>query len=254
MTNKHISEEQLMGYVYRTLSDAERESFDKHLSDCPTCRARLAAHELRQRQISDSLETALNRVSPSQKMNFAEIAPRLQRQRAQPQLWRHFSLAAPLAMAIGGVLLAFFGLWQNLEIFFAPHSHSFMGTLPTLSCFCFMFVSMDQFDRAFAMRSRFIIMALLSFMLWLGTLVIGLLNLLVIRDLVLAVCTAAGIGIAATGVAAILAVFVSAVIYIIVIIGGAEYHYKRIGHPSSWKLFSWTIVMQLFIMVLPYFF
>ncbi len=253
-TNKHISEEKLMGYIYRTLSDAERESFDKHLSDCPTCWARLADHELRHRQISGSLETAINEVSPSRKMNFAAIAPRLQRRRAQPQFWRRFSLAAPLAMAVGGLVLAFFGLWQNLGAFFVPQPPSPLGTLPTLACFCFVFVSMDQFDRAFAMRSRFIIMAMLAFMLWLGTLVIGLLNILVIRDLVLTACVSAGYKPAETGVAAILAVLVSAVIYIIVIIGGAEYHYKRIGHPSSWKLFSWTIVMQLFIMVLPYFF
>ncbi|RLD09018.1 MAG: hypothetical protein DRI56_04840 [Chloroflexota bacterium] len=253
MTTRHISEENLMRYICRTLSDAERESFDKHLSECPICRGRLNVHELRQRQIGDSLESAINEVSPSQKMNFAAIAPRLQQRSTQPQIWRRLSLATPIAMAVGGLVLAFFGLWQNLDIVLVPQLHSFQGPLSTLSCFCFIFVSMGQFDQAFTARPRFIIMALLTSLLWAGTLVIGLLNILVIRDLVLMVYLSAGHNTAEMSVAAILAVLISALIYIAVVIGGAEYHYKHIGCPSSWKLFSWTIMGQLFIMVLPYF-
>ena len=202
MTNKHISEENLMGYIYRTLSDAERESFDEHLSDCPTCQTRLVVHELRQRQINDSLETALNGVSPSRKMNFAAIAPQLQRSRIQI-FWPRISTAVPIPIAIIGLLFSLYGLWQVFGSLSLSTVTRQPGALPTLACFCLMFVSMIQFDRSYSIRPRFIITVLLAFILWLGTAVIGLLNILVIRDLVLMACITAGSSNAETSVAAV---------------------------------------------------
>jgi WD40 repeat protein len=39
--NAHLSEDQLIGYVYRTLADAQRETMDLHLGTRSECRARL---------------------------------------------------------------------------------------------------------------------------------------------------------------------------------------------------------------------
>jgi hypothetical protein len=55
------------------------------------------------------------------------------------------------------------------------------------------------------------------------------------------------------GTTAILTTLLAGVIYIVLVIGGAEYHYKRIGHPNSWKVFTWTIIIQLFVLLLPFF-
>jgi hypothetical protein len=44
-----------------------------------------------------------------------------------------------------------------------------------------------------------------------------------------------------------------AVAWIGVAIGGAEYHYKRVGQPSSWKLFSRTLAVEISILVLALF-
>ena len=251
MTNHHINDDNLIGYVYRTLSDAEREVIDAHLIDCQICRARLDEHEARHRQIDYEVRATINAAAPSRKMNFAAIAPRLQRSRIQI-FWPRIYAAVPVPIAIIGLIFSLYGLWQifsSLSISTMPHQP---GALPTLACFCLMFVSMDQFDRAYSIRPRFIITVLLTFILWLGTAIIGLLNILVIRDLVLMAGIAAGSSQAGAGAATILAMIVSAVIYIAAVIGGAEFHYKRIGQPSSWKLFTWTIVIQLFIMILPY--
>jgi hypothetical protein len=78
-------------------------------------------------------------------------------------------------------------------------------------------------------------------------------NILVITDLVIVGYLAIGGSPEGASVVAILAVLLAAIVFIGIIIGGAEYHYKNIGQPNSWKLFSWTIFIQLFIMVLPYF-
>ena len=51
---------------------------------------------------------------------------------------------------------------------------------------------------------------------------------------------------------AIIAVLIGAMLYIGVIIGGGEYHYRNIGQPGSWKLFSITLLGQLFLLIIPY--
>ena len=38
-------------------------------------------------------------------------------------------------------------------------------------------------------------------------------------------------------------------IWIAVFIGGAEYHAKHLGQRSSWKLFGWTIAVEVLILV-----
>lgn len=251
MTNHHIGDENLIGYVYRTLNDAEREIIDDHLIDCQICRARLDEYEARQRQVDYELRAAINAAAPSRKMNFAAISPRLQRNRIQI-IWPRISAAVPVPIAIIGLLFSLYGFWQifsSLSLSTMPRQP---GALSTLACFCLMFVSMDQFDRSYSIRPRFIITVLLTFILWLGTAVIGLLNIIVVRDLVLMTCIASGASPAGAGATTILAMIVSAVLYIGAVIGGAEFHYRRIGQPSSWKLFSWTIVIQLLIMILPY--
>jgi hypothetical protein len=57
---------------------------------------------------------------------------------------------------------------------------------------------------------------------------------------------------AEAGPVAILAVMGAVLLYIGVVIGGADYHYRNIGQPGSWKLFSITLLGQLFILILPY--
>ena len=122
-----------------------------------------------------------------------------------------------------------------------------------MACFFLMFVSIDQFDRSYSIRPRFILAVILAVILWLGTLIIGILNLFVIIDLVVAGFLALGGSRASATFVAILTVFLFTLVYIGVVIGGAEYHYKNIGQPRSWKLFIWTLTIQLFIMVLPFF-
>jgi hypothetical protein len=81
---------------------------------------------------------------------------------------------------------------------------------------------------------------------------LGLLNLIVIRDLaILTVVALGGSSKDATPIA-IIAVMIGVMFYIGIIIGGGEYHYRNLGQPSSWKLFSIVLLGQLFLLVLPY--
>ena len=78
---QHPSENQLINYILHTLTDAEREALDHHLTGCADCRTRLDDQETFQRRIFNGLSTDLRRVWPSTQMNFAAIAPRVQRKR-----------------------------------------------------------------------------------------------------------------------------------------------------------------------------
>ena len=112
MTTKHLTSDEVYGYIYHTLDDAQREIMDAHLLDCQICRAKLSEGELRQRQISNGLQAALKSVSPSAQMRFADLAPHLQSPRGRLGIWPRLSAAAPASFALVGLFLAAFGLWQ----------------------------------------------------------------------------------------------------------------------------------------------
>ena len=49
------------------------------------------------------------------------------------------------------------------------------------------------------------------------------------------------------------AMWVLAIVWLGLVIGGGEYHYKKWGQPESWRLFGRTIAAELSILVLAHF-
>ena len=94
--------------------------------------------------------------------------------------------------------------------------------------------------------------------LWLVTVILATWNFLVIRDMILR--TYARLfpvdSLQNQGVFTLLhtiLVILLAVAWIAVVIAGAEYHYKRVGQPASWKIFSRTLAIELSILLLGLF-
>ncbi len=106
---RHLSQEELIAYVHRQLSDAERESFDQHLDACLECRRRLVEHADFQRRVSEGLTTQLAGVSPS--TGWTEVAPRVTQPRQGRTFWSRrtiYSLltaAYALVLVVGGYFL-----------------------------------------------------------------------------------------------------------------------------------------------------
>jgi hypothetical protein len=48
-------------------------------------------------------------------------------------------------------------------------------------------------------------------------------------------------------------IFFFALLLLIFLIWSTEYHLKRVGKPESWRLFGWTIAVELSIILLNYF-
>lgn len=252
MKDKHLTPDGLMGYIYGTLDDGQREIMAAHLTECPTCRANLTAQELWKRQISNELGATLKFVVPSPQMNFSTLMPRLQNRQVKKYIWLDRVIIVPTTLALTGLVFALFGLWSaiSMQAFVAPAQS--LGAFPPLACFFLTLASVEQFGHSVLIRPRAVITWALAISLWLGSAFIGLLDLIVIRDLaIMAVISMDGQN-ATAGPIAILAVLLGAMLYIGFIIGGAEYHYKNIGLPGSWKLFSITLLGQLFILILPY--
>jgi len=101
---------------------------------------------------------------------------------------------------------------------------------------------------------------LLAFALWLGTSVLGFLEILTVREIILRIyahfAATGGFygrdywGGNALGIGAAMAM---GVVCVAVTIGAGEYHLKYVGQPRSWRLFGWTISAELTILLLALF-
>lgn len=252
MNTNHLDQESLLGYITHTIDDAQREQIDSHTQQCRTCQAHLAEQQDLQRRITDEISTTINRASPTNRLSFSAIEDRLSKRQSSRILWRRLEVSAPVALSFAGLLLSGLGLWRifSAGAIFQPGQP--LGTFPTIACFLFMLASVEEFERSFWIRPRFMITVLVAAILWVGTAVIGILNILVVRDLAIMGVVFLGGNAVEAGPFVILSVMGAALLYIGVVIGGAEYHYTHIGQPGSWKLFSMTLLGQLFILILPY--
>ena len=118
--SKHLDEKQLTSYVYRTLTDTQREAMDIHIEICQACRARLAEHQALHRRARYSILDRQRQASKSSQANFAKVAPRLRRSRRMSIFWtgskQFFYGAAMLAVLIVlavGLVLYFQSIGQS---------------------------------------------------------------------------------------------------------------------------------------------
>ena len=252
MKFKHLTPDELTGYIYSTLDGSQREVMDMHLVECPICRTSLAERELLQRQISNELGAVLKLASPSPQMNFAAIAPRMQNRHSSRIVWLDRDIVLPTTLALTGFVFALFGLWRAIgtQAFTSPVQP--LGVVPPLACFFLALASVEQFDSSQALLPRRAITWVVALILWLGSAFIGLLDLIALRDLAILAVIAMGGQNATAEPIAMITVLLGAILYIGFVIGGAEYHYKNIGQPRSWKFLSISLLIQLFILVLPY--
>jgi hypothetical protein len=115
--NSHLNQEELVGYVTHTLTDAQREAMDRHLTTCPDCRTQLDEHESFRRRLGRELAADLKKAGRPPSNHFAAIAPHLPRRRRLARL-RHFSLR----LASGTAALLLFALigWLIRQNFIPP--------------------------------------------------------------------------------------------------------------------------------------
>jgi hypothetical protein len=261
--NSHLSDEQLVGYVHHSLTDAQREAMDQHLAICSDCRARLAEHEALQRRIRHSLLADLKSVEPAPAMRFSTIAPHLERPNRLARLGRRFGQVfarATAVAALAGLVVALIVLIEGVERPGVGLRPPAAGALPVVACFLFALPVVNNYYKSRTVPSRLIFSGVLAFILWVGTAILGLYELFLAQDMLFRLyarfwCRHECLGkdywrALALGRWALIPL---SLVWIALVVGGGEYHYRRVGQRSSWKLFGWTVAAQALILVLAFF-
>jgi len=94
---------------------------------------------------------------------------------------------------------------------------------------------------------------LLALVLWIATCALGLLEIYLVQEMLLRIYVRFGSDYYSGVTIRSFAVVILALLYIAFAVGTGEYHYRRFDQRSSWKLFGWTIAIQLAILVLCFF-
>ena len=256
--NRHLTEDERIGYVHHTLTDAERESFDQHLATCAACQAELETHTQQRAAFQARLQAELATVSPSPRMRFAAIAPRVRK--SQRGIWLRQPLAAfvafaPTLAAVTGALLAIMGLLRNVTwpAMGLHQDHSL--SLPFAAGLMFGAPVLSQWrqERRPHHKQAWTWMAAIA--LWLGTAVLGLYEIALLHEMLLRAYVRFGPSSAQllwqAEALSSWGVFFMGAAWIALVIGGGEYHYRHIGRRASWRLFAWTVGAQLALLALP---
>ena len=243
--NDHLSEDNLIAHIHRTLTDEQREWMDRHLADCPSCRARLGDQEALQQHIRYSLLADLRAVRPPDGMRFRTISPHLERRHSITRLWQPIFFGVNSLAALTGLAFAFVGSLGSMREFLSGSTQISATSLPLVASFLFAIPVLGNYLESRVVKPRMILSMILSFILWIGTAIVGLQNILDIRKIFILSMARFGGGPALTESLSIFVVFISAMLWIALVIGGGECHYRRIGQRSSWKLFGWTITGRL---------
>ena len=146
--NRHIIDKEITSYIHQTLTDAQRESMNRHLDKCPQCRERISQEKQWQRRIQYQLSSDLRQVTPSTKMQFRTIAPNLNRSRRRAFFQFHTMRLMTGFASVTAVLLIFMfvssawravtltspdtaytaGLFDTAWEFPEPYQHNLIGS------------------------------------------------------------------------------------------------------------------------------
>jgi hypothetical protein len=191
-------------------------------------------------------------------MTFGAIAPRLQRYR----WWEKFRLPSGELLpgvtalaALVGLAVALVGLCQSLSWSRSDAETIQSNPLMVLACGFFAVTLMGNYgwksvpsrQAGWVQPLRMILPKVLAFVLWIGTAIVGLQVIVVILDLLLWL-SSRGFSVNL----AVISIWPLGIAWIAMVVGGGEYHYERAGQRSSWRLFGWTVVIELLMLVLPY--
>ena len=103
------------------------------------------------------------------------------------------------------------------------------------------------------MQLKQISAGVLALILWIATAVVGLVEIVVVRDMVLRLYGRFGSSYWSGVMLGNVTVLVLALAWLALVVGTGEYHRGHVGERNSWKVFGWTIAVEVAILVLAFF-
>jgi hypothetical protein len=101
-------------------------------------------------------------------------------------------------------------------------------------------------------KARKIASSLMAIVLWLISAGLGLQAIYTVKEIFYLIYVSLGGSIQRAERFVPVLVFFLALGFLVFIIGTTEYHLKRVGRPESWRLFGWTIAVELSLLILYY--
>jgi hypothetical protein len=101
-------------------------------------------------------------------------------------------------------------------------------------------------------KPRQIGFTVLAIALWLLTAALGLEAIYLVKEIFYLIYVSLGGSVARAEVFVPVLVFFLALVYLAFIIGTTEYHRKRVGRPESWRLFGWSLAVEVSLLILYY--
>lgn len=98
-----------------------------------------------------------------------------------------------------------------------------------------------------------ILPAIYTVFLFLLTVVLGLWDIYLLREIFLVIYAQLSYDVALASTLSMVVVLILALVYIGFVFITAEYHRKHFAQPTSWKLFAQTLIIQALIPVIAFF-
>jgi hypothetical protein len=160
--------------------------------------------------------------------------------------------------ALAGLAFAVVSLVEGVSQPIGEVAGMSVAPLPAAACLLFAVPVANNCRESRVVPSRLILSYVMAFILWLGTAILGIYEIYLIREMLFCVYArfASGPGTAIDYWGSLVlgnsALIPLSIVWIALVMGGGEYHFKRVGQRSSWKLFGWIIASELFILILPW--
>ena len=244
--NTHLTADHITGYTHQTLTDAEREAMNRHLTECNECRAHLESYTALQHRIRYSLRAELQTVQPAAQMQF----DRTFTYPTQRTAWQRATHIFNYAVALAGLGLIFSSIFNHIPYFLNLSPSQPTATFPALACFLFSIPVAVQYHESRRFKPRKVVTGMLAFLLWLGTIAVGLYQLVIIREMLMRVCTYFQSAYWTAVVIGQWSVYILSLVWIMFTIGTGEYHYRHYGRRHSWAMFGWTLGVEAVILLL----
>ena len=101
-------------------------------------------------------------------------------------------------------------------------------------------------------KTRQLASGALALVLWLVTFGLGLQGIYFLKEIFYLIYVSLGGSVERAERFVPVLLFILALVFLVFIIGTTEYHLKRVGKPESWRLFGWTIAVELSLLILYY--